>query len=190
MKLVNKERNCPSRGAPVVSGICAYCGIVTGLNSAQAEMEYPVLECKEATINFWKVCFSLIFAASFRIGAIFVLFMSMMGVGSAITQMIGLPFLTISAVASVLAFRIISHYIKVKNGTDIKAKVYGYMDGNVLTNGQPFQIMGLFVQMSEGQKFILYQIGNTLKLYGINNRIEVMVYQNYFMICKSGKYTP
>ena len=52
-----EKKYCPSCGAPIVSEVCAYCGTPTGLSTAEADMEYPVLECKEATLNFWTVFF-------------------------------------------------------------------------------------------------------------------------------------
>ena len=64
-ELKSRQMNCPSCGAPVVSEICAYCGMVTGLDTAGADMEYPVLECKAAVVNFWNFWFPMIFAAAF-----------------------------------------------------------------------------------------------------------------------------
>ena len=43
MRPTNPQEKCPSCGAPIVSEICAYCGAMTGLNTAKADMEYPVL---------------------------------------------------------------------------------------------------------------------------------------------------
>ena len=66
----------------------------------------------------------------------------------------------------------------------IQATVYGYMDDEVLLNDQPAQIVKLLVQTPNGPRFILYKLGSTLRPYGINDNIDVMVYQNYFMISK------
>ena len=185
MKTRNQQTTCPSCGAPVVSEICAYCGTPTGLDTAAADMEYPILECKEATLNFWTVWFPMIFAVSFGFGGLIPLAMAMAGLGEVFLLLIGIPFLLISAAASVLAIRTISRYLKVKkNGTVIQATVYGYMNDDVLINDQPAQIVKLLIQTSDGPRFILYQLGNTLKTYGINDSIDVMVYQHYFMICK------
>ncbi len=182
MKPGNQQKTCPSCGAPVVSEICAYCGTATGLNTAEADMEYPVLECKEATINFWTLWFPMIFAVSFGMAGIIVLMISIMGAGNINLMLIGLPFFVISIVASVLVLRTVLRYVKVKTrGNTMQAIVYGYMNDDVLINGQPAQIVKLLVQTSNGPRFILYQLGNTLKPYGINDSIEVMVYQNYFM---------
>ena len=75
--------------------------------------------------------------------------------------------------------------MKVKTqGKVIRATVYGYMNDQVLINGQPAQIVKLLVHTGDGPRFILYQLGNTLKPYGVNDTIDVLVYQNYFMISK------
>ena len=59
------EKNCPNCGAPITTEICPYCNVVTGLYTQNADMEYPVIECKEANMGFWNVIFPMIFAVSF-----------------------------------------------------------------------------------------------------------------------------
>jgi len=185
MRPTNQQKTCPACGAPVVSEICAYCGTATGLNTATADMEYPVLECKAATLNFWTVWFPAIFADAFGIAGLMVL---IIGISTRLGLMtlIGLPFLLIGIVAAFLMFRTISRYLKVKkNGKLIQATVYGYMDDNILINNRPAQIVKLLIQTPNGPRFILYKLGNTLKPYGVNDKINIMVYQNYFMIAKN-----
>ena len=148
-------------------------------------MEYPVLECKAATLNFWTVWFPAIFAGAFGIAGLMVL---IIGISTRLGLMtlIGLPFLLIGIVAAFLMFRTISRYLKVKkNGKLIQATVYGYMDDNILINNRPAQIVKLLIQTPNGPRFILYKLGNTLKPYGVNDKINIMVYQNYFMIAKN-----
>ena len=100
--------------------------------------------------------------------------------------MLGVPFLLISIVELFLVLRTITRYIKVKmNGKIIQATVYGYMDDEILINNQPAQIVKLLVQTQKGPRFILYQLGNTLRPYRINDKIDIMVYKNYFMLCKN-----
>ena len=70
MRPVKQQKNCPSCGAPIVSEICQYCGVATGLNTAEAQMEYPVLECKEATLGFWTIWFPMIFVVAFGLSGI------------------------------------------------------------------------------------------------------------------------
>ena len=57
--------NCPNCGAPITTEICPYCNVFTGIDTKYADMEYPVIECKEANIGFWSVVFPMIFAVSF-----------------------------------------------------------------------------------------------------------------------------
>lgn len=186
MRPTKQQKSCPSCGAPVVSEICAYCGTATGLNTAEADMEYPVLECKAAVLNFWTVWFPAIFAASFGIAGLSVLIIGITTVGDITMLALGVPFLLIGIVAFVLMLRAISRYVKVKkNGKMIQATVYGYMDDNVLINNRPAQIVKLLVHTPNGPRFILYKLGNTLKPYGINDNIDIMVYQDYFLITKN-----
>ena len=63
MKRNNKEgsgrteiRVCPHCGARVLSEVCQYCGSYIGeVSTADLAAEYPVLECREATITFWLI---------------------------------------------------------------------------------------------------------------------------------------
>ena len=183
MKLSNKKKYCSSCGAPIVSEICAYCGTATGLNTAEADMEYPVLECKAATLNFWTVWFPAIFAGAFGIIGLIMLIIALVESEWFSIFLIGLPFLLIGVVAFILMLRTILRYVKVKqNGKVIRATVYGYMDDSVLINNQPAQIVKLLVQTPNGPRFILYKLGSTIKIYGINDNVDVMVYRNYFLI--------
>jgi len=182
----NQKKYCPSCGAPIVAEICAYCGTATGLNTDEAYMEYPVLECKEAAMNFWNVGFPLIFAVSFGFAGLMVFAISIIGFGSPFMLLMAAPFLLIGIAASVFVVRTVSRNVKVKTrGEKLQATVYGYMDDNVTINGRPAQIVKLLVHTSDGPRFILYQLGNTVKLYGINDTVDIMVYQNYFMICNA-----
>ena len=114
------------------------------------------------------------------------LLIAIVGFGEGILFLVGVPFLLIGIVATVLVARTLSRYMKVKaNGKSIQATVYGYMDDELLINNMPAQIVKLLVQTPNGPRFILYKLGNTLKPYGINDNIDIMVYKNYFMICKN-----
>ena len=188
----NQKIICPSCGAPVVSEICAYCGRPTGLRTTEADTEYPVLECKEVTMNSWTVGFPLIFAVMFGVAAALVLTMAFgsfgRGFGNGFLVVMSIPFLLIGVVASFLALRPLLCYVKVKKyGKKIGAVVYGYVNDNIFINGRPAQVVKLLVQTQRGPRFIFYQMGNTVKMYGINDKINILVYKNYFMICKDEK---
>ena len=182
----NKQKYCPSCGAPIVAEICAYCGTATGLNTADADMEYPLLECKEATLSFWTVVFPMIFALAFGLPGLIITVIGMSVGKGGMLALIGLPFLAIGIAAWVIVLRTVFRYIKVKkNGKVIRATVYGYMDDHVLINDRPAQVVKLLVQTQEGPRFVMYQLGNTMKPYGINDTVDIMVYRNYFMIVKN-----
>ncbi len=183
MSVKSNNQNCPSCGAPVVSEICAYCGNATGLNTADADMEYPVLECKEVTLNFWTRDFPMIFAAAFGIPGLILLIIYAAVFRNPIILLLGIPFTLGGVTAALIVLRTILRYFKIKSqGKIIQGTVYGYMDDNFRINGQPTQIIKLLVETQRGPRFILYQLGSTHKQYGINDKVDLLVYKNYFMI--------
>ena len=201
----SKAINCKNCGAPVTSEICPYCGSLTGLVTAKANMDYPILECKEANINFWNTVFPGIFFVVFGvIGTIFPIifyktsqsmadsfkstsgfdgFMSFDFASPALLMCI--PFLLIGIGAFIVMIRPIIRYLLLKmKGKQIQGTVYGYVDDNVLLNGIPAQTAKILVQSPDGPRFIMYQMGRTDHPYGINSKIDLYVYNNYFMIDK------
>lgn len=179
--------NCPSCGAPVTSEICPYCGNITGLDTARADMEYPVIECKEANIDFWSVCFPGIFAFMFGFAGVATIVGAFVG-GEWFVAAMGLPFLLVGVGAGYFLVRTLSRYTKIKTkGKQITATVYGYMDDNVLLNGRPAQIVKLLVQTPNGPRFILYQLGDTKQIFGVNTQVNLTVYEDCFLIDKRGE---
>lgn len=65
-----EKRYCPNCGTPLTSDICSYCGDVKGIETKDAAMEYPVIECKKASINFMNFYFPLMFGSCFIFSAI------------------------------------------------------------------------------------------------------------------------
>ena len=192
MEINNKvEAKCPNCGAPISTEICPYCQSITGLDTQNANMEYPVIECKETTISFWTTVFPAIFAVSFGFfGFIFPLIFLLSGVEySFIIVLISIPFVIIGLVASIIVFRNIFRYFLVKTkGKEIEATVYGYMNDNLYLNDEPAQIVKLLINTKEGYRFILYQLGSTKHPYKINSKIKLMVYEDKFLILKNNKY--
>jgi len=186
-----QKRNCPNCGAPVTTEICPYCNAITGLDTMSANMEYPVIDCKEANINFWSVVFPMIFAVGFGFfGFIFPLVFLTMGdeefIGVAIMCSL---FAIIGIVAFVIGIKPVIRYFSVKkNGKEIDAIVYGYMDDNLLLNYQPAQIVKLLVDTKDGKKFILYQLGDIKHPYKINSKIKLKVYKDIFLIENKKEY--
>ena len=112
----------------------------------------------------------------------------MTGFRNVMILMMSIPFSLIGITALVLSLRTVFRYLKVKSrGKAVQATVYGYIDDNVLINDRPAQVVKLLIQTPEGPRFIFYQLGNTLRPYRINDKIDLIVYQNYFMICKTQK---
>ena len=178
---------CSNCGAPLTTEICPYCKNVTGLDSSTADMEYPVIECKEANISFWNFWFPMIFAVSFGFfGFIFPLFFILAGTEAAITvALVCSIFAIIGLVAFILAIKQAIRYYLVKvKGKEIEATVYGYMNDNVLLNDEPAQIVKLLVSTKEGPRFILYQLGDIKHPYKINSKIKLSVYKKIFLVKK------
>lgn len=193
----DKKQHCQNCGAPVTTEICPYCHAFTGLQTKEADMEYPVLECKESFINFWNTIFPLMFAIPFGFfGFIFPIIFICMEIatstseGSIINVLPVLLFCIIPALLSIgafiITFKSIKRYLIVKKkGEEIYGTVYGYMDDNLYINGSPAQIVKILIESSEGKRFILYQTGDTIKPYKINSKIKLIVYKNIFLIPKN-----
>ena len=193
MVYYNKEQiHCPNCGAPITTEICPYCQASTGLKTAEADMEYPVIECKEANIGFWNVLFPMIFAISFGFfGFIFPFFMIFLVEGESVLMVFSICsiFAIIGVVALIIAIRPIIRYFKVKaKGKEIEATVYGYMDDNMLLNNNPAQIVKLLINTNDGFKFILYQLGDIKQPYKLNSKIKLMVYKDNFLILKNKEF--
>lgn len=186
------KKNCSNCGAPVTTEICPYCNVVTGLDTQNVDMEYPVIECKEVNIGFWSVLFPMIFAASFGFAGFImpILFFSMGGDEFPKSMILFfLPFALIGIVAFIIAIKPVIRSITIKTkGKEIYATVYGYMDDNILLNGRPTQIVKLLVDTNDGKKFILYQLGDTKKPFKINSRINLKVYKDIFFIENKKQY--
>ena len=188
-------RNC---GAPVTTELCPYCNSLTGLSTSNANMEYPVEECKEAKLGFWNVLFPLIFAFGFGFfGLLFPIVFIISDTSSnnvptsfSITTIIMcLPFAIIGIVAFIIAIRPIIRYISLKkHAIEIEGTVYGYMDDNILLNGTPAQIVKILIDTPKGKRFILYQLGDIKKPYKLNSKVKLLVYKDYFLIKENKEY--
>lgn len=186
------KKNCPNCGAPITTEICPYCNVMTGLDTKNADMEYPVIECKEANVGFWSVLFPMIFAFGFGFaGFIMPIIIFTLEDGAFPKAMIlfFLPFMAVGGTAIYLTIKPIVRYVSIKmRGKEIDATVYGYMDDNVLLNGNPAQVVKLLVQTNEGPKFILYQLGDIKQPYKINSVIKLRVYKDIFLIENKKQY--
>ncbi|MBQ3786577.1 MAG: hypothetical protein II799_04825 [Lachnospiraceae bacterium] len=188
-----KTINCKNCGAPVTSEICPFCGSMTGLDTMTADMEYPVLECKEANIGFWTVAFPAVFAIGFGYAGLVMPVMMFItedqldipGTFAGFSVLFFLPFALVGIVATVFTIIPIYRYLMLKiKGKEIYGTVYGYCDDKVMLNNRPAQVVKILVQSPEGPRFIMYQMGTTDHPYGINTKISLRVYKDMFMIEK------
>lgn len=186
------NKNCPNCGAPITTEICPYCNVMTGLETKNADMEYPVIECKEANIGFFLVFFPLIFAFAFGFAGFImpILFFTIGGDVFPKTMILFfLPFAVIGIGAFIIGIKPVIRYASLKTrGKDIDATVYGYMDDNMFINGNPAQIVKLLVQTNDGPKFILYQLGDIKQPFKINSNIKLKVYKDIFLIENKKQY--
>ena len=192
MKLNGVNRNCPNCGAPVTTEICPYCNAATDIDTRFADMEYPVIECREAGITFWNFVFPMIFAVSFGFFG-FVFPLSFLFVGDKGEALSVFLFCSIFGIIGVVAFVIsmipvVRTLMIMLRGKNIEAVVYGYMDDNVLLNNVPAQIVKLLVTTNDGKKFILYQLGDIKQPFKVNSRINLKVYKDIFLIENKKKY--
>ena len=186
-----EERNCSNCGAPITTEICPYCGTATNVTSSQANMEFPVIECKEAHLNFWNTVFPLIFAIMF--GSFGLIFPLAFTIKSAFDEEMKLSiwtFCSMFAIIGIIAFiivlkNVIQYLTIASKGDEIEGTVYGYMNDNVFLNGAPAQIVKIRIETDEGSRFILYQTGDTKQPYAINSKIKLKKHKNLFRIEKT-----
>lgn len=190
MRVTNNVKHCHNCGAPVTTEVCPYCNAATGLDTKYADMEYEVIDCKEANMNFWNVIFPMIFAFSFGSVGLFIPFIIMLGEEEVLPVVLFLGvFGLIGLVAFIIGITPVIRYLTVRNcGREIEATVYGYMDDNVLLNGAPAQIVKLLVNTDDGPKFILYQLGDIKQPFKVNSKIQLRVYKDMFYMPKKKKY--
>ena len=184
---MNEQKHCPNCGAPITTEVCPYCKNFTGLDTKNADMEYPVMDCKEAHMNFWNTIFPLIFAVSFGFFGFIFPIITIINSEDIKTGISVLLFCSIFGIiglaAGVITIRSVLKYTTLKrNGQEIYGTVYGYMNDNMYLNEMPAQIVKILVDTGSGPRFILYQLGDTKKPYKINSKIKLKYYKNIFMI--------
>ncbi len=179
----SSQDSCPYCGAPVTSEICPYCGSKTWLDTANADMEYPEIECKEAHLNFWNLGFPAIFAFAF---GIFGFFLPLLTGPAGVVLLVCVPFAIIGLVAAIIVLKNLYYYVTVRSkGRKITGKVYGYVDDNVMLNGTPAQVCKILVHTPEGPRFIMYQMKRVDHPYKVNSRIDLKVFKDRFTIVNS-----
>ena len=184
----DKKRYCPNCGAPLTSEICPYCNGVTGVETSDLVMEYPVIQCKEANLTFITSTFFIIFGAFFiliGVGVPLALMFSMNEIDIMLPMVIVI-FGSIGLGTIIFGLNRVIRNKKVKTyGKEIDATVYGYMNDQYQGDAE---VVKLLVDTNEGKKFILYQTGENTKPYKINSTIKLLVYKDMFLIKEDNKY--
>ena len=178
------QKYCPNCEIILKTEVCPYCKVKA------IDMEYPVLECREANIGFWNVAFPMMFALGFGFFFFVFVFVSIPQGNILWSTIFFLGILIIIGIISfIIAMRQIIRYLIVNSeGEEIEATVYGYLNDNVFFNGKPSKIVKLLIDTEEGPRFILYQLSDTKELYDINSKVKLLFYKKMFLIHKEEYY--
>ena len=177
-------RVCPHCGARVLSEVCQYCGSYIGeVETADLAAEYPVLECKEAVLTFWNAAFPAIFAFAFGFfGFLFPLAFAGHE-GASQVMLMSIPFGAISLVSFAIILRNLFRYLMVSlKGEEITGIVYGYMDDTIAYNGVNGKVAKILIDTAKGKRFIMYQLGSTMRKYPVNGQVRIKMYKRYFRL--------
>ena len=180
--------SCPNCGATVTTEVCPYCNAHTGIKFREVEENQtnePVINCKEANINFWGITFPLIFALAFGFFGFGMPLMVIMNDTEQISVVILICsiFAIASVVATVIVIKNIFRFLLIKiKGEEINGTVQGYMNDNLLINYEPAQILKIRIDTSEGPKIALYQTQNVTRPYNINQTIKLKKYKDIYYI--------
>jgi hypothetical protein len=177
-----KKSYCPNCGTPLTEGTCSYCGEKTGIKTKDIDIEYPVIECKEASINFINFYFPLMFGSCFVFSAIVInLIFVYSGIDFLSTVLIFCALLIPGIVLFVIAFIKLARYKKVlKRGKEIEATVYRYMKETMWDNDMKVKLL---IDTEQGKKFILYKLDDNT-VYEVNSKIKLITYKDLFLIKK------
>ncbi len=182
--------SCKHCGAPVTSEWCPFCGNKTGLDTASTPMDYPEIECKEASIDFWSVAFPLIFAVGFTYAGLVMpvaFFEEIKETPHIFVAFV--PFAVVGIVASFIVLNRLWAFLGVFfMGKDIEGTVYGYMDDTVAYNGRNGQVCKILLNTSHGPRFIMYQLASTQQPYRVNSKVSLKVYKDKFKIVNKKSY--
>ena len=185
-----RQITCPKCGAPTNSEICPYCGTKTGIDSASANMEYPVYDCKSCKLTFFSFWFVLIFSVAFGLGFIGCLIAVISG-GPKFLLINVAAFGLISIASTVLLIRNVVRLSIVKSkGTIIKGTIYGYINSNYLINDEHAKTAKILINTTGGPRFILYDTKSVTPIYGINTEVAIKTYKNLFLIESFDNVTP
>lgn len=185
MNRKKSKYTCANCGAPIKSEICQYCNSKTEIPTEYADMEYPVIKCKETNLGIFNVIFPILFSFVFGFaGFMCTVFTNTVNEVSGNNNFnIGIIFFTIALGIFTIAAIPLSRYILIRAfGKETKAIVYGYMDGDIFINGQPTQVVKLLIDTDDGKKLILYKLADISRPYNVNGIIKIYRCKNIFML--------
>lgn len=180
-------QTCPQCGAPAVSEVCSYCGAKTRIKTEYADMEYPVIDCREATLTYLTVGYPLLFGVPTTMVGIA---MSLYGLLSdyevpIFLTIFGAIFVAIGLYLIVQVILLFFRYLYVfLFGKQIEGIVYGYLvhESDICKGTLTVKI---FTQTKEGPRILLYQLGKQNRPYATNGKIRLKVRGKTFLIIEN-----
>jgi hypothetical protein len=187
---MNNVFHCKNCGAEVTTELCPYCNSLTGIDISKVKDEYPLLECKEASLNTFIIWYLILFAFLFWVG----LNVSINDFPKEILEEKPM-YRTIEIILSIIIFLlsllplitaliyIIKHIIVKLLGKEIEGIVYGYTDNTSTTiNDKNTKAIKILIDTPKGKQFIIYKTEDTKKKYKLNSKIKLLVYKKLFLI--------
>ena len=209
MKDVAGGNTCNFCGAPATTEICPYCHNPTGIKPLQADLDYPMINCKPAHLDKKRLggyILGIVAYSIFILPAIIVSYSSG-GLRTFITVLLAcsifIIFVIIEYVIPLLKM-LLRHILVKSRGKRITATVYGYMDyighrsefqniennsNTQITYNQLAQkTVKLLANSKQGKRFILYPLGINEKPFEINQEVKLMYYKDCFILLDLQKF--
>lgn len=144
------------------------------------DFQYPVIECIEAKLSISLLITYLLFGITFG-GVGSWMFFSMIGGrldirGGWLGALFCLPFIAVGVFMGGKVIASIVRIVRVKlSGERLIATVYDYFDDSSLSiNGRPAQTVKLVVDLPQGTRFLMYQLGSVSQPYPIGSQVELL----------------
>ncbi len=194
-KVVPDGYTCPNCGAPVTTEICEFCGASTAIASKNADMKYPVIDCKEADIDgkgAWQAFYMGFIMLAFSIGMSTLFLKTTSGEGTLLVLFVSAIFSIIGVLMTIMSIKHTYKHIPVKIfGKRIYGTVWGYIDNKRsdgiihgdLSDRSGGQIVKILVK-EDGKDpfFLLYELMHDEQPYGINQKVSLRVYKGMYIL--------
>ena len=208
MKDVKGGETCKYCGAPATTEICPFCHNPTGIKPLQADLDYPMINCKPAHLDKKRLreyILGIVVYSIFILPPIIFSYGSGMRIFTSVFFACSIFIIFVIIEYVIPLFKMISRFILVKShGKKITATVYGYMDyirvrGEMqnIENNSNTQItynqlaqktVKLLANSKQGKRFILYPLGINEKPFEINQEVQLMYYKDCFILLDLRKY--